>query len=87
MGLFFKHKKRTSNSSDNNITINENSTMLSQIYNLLLNQTSALTELKLKLDHLEKKDEYFKSDINQLHLRVKKLEKNWTELLKKSRKS
>lgn len=87
MGLFFKHKKRTSNSSDNNITINENSTMLSQIYNLLLNQSSSLTELKLKLDHLEKKDEHLKSDIKQLKSRIRKLEKNWNEFINKTRRS
>lgn len=86
MSWFFKNRRSTKNSSDNSNRVEVNvqqESILNQIYNTIIQNTTSLSKIEIKLDNIEKNYQDVKNEIKEIDKRLISVEYEVDKLLNK----
>lgn len=86
MSWFFKNRRSTKNSADNSNRVEVNvqqESILNQIYNTIIQNTTSLSKIEIKLDNIEKNYQDVKNEIKEIDKRLISVEYEVDKLLNK----
>lgn len=89
MSFFFKNRRQTRNSADNSNRVEVNvqqESILNQIYNTIIQNTTSLSKIEIKLDNIEKNYQDVKAEIKEIDKRLIQVEYDVDKLMNKHKK-